>query len=177
MSVAEDAGRAVRAALAEQPSLATDLVEPPSPALLAGLVAPPLTAAQAAGLDLILEGFLLHHGRPRHLAPADPGRRVLAGDYCYAQGLVRVAAAGDLEVIEALADLVALSAALVADERREDLPALWRATAAAIAGEGGGELQVRVRAAKRALQAGDGAPMWAVVADLPPVPAIAEALR
>ena len=67
-------GRRVRAVLADEPTLGGELVEPAAAPLLAPLVAPPLTAEQAAGLDLILEGFLLHHGRPRHLAPAAPGR-------------------------------------------------------------------------------------------------------
>ena len=67
---------------------------------------------EAAGLDLILEGFLLHHGQARHLTPSGPGREVLAGDYCYAHGLVRITGAGDLFVVEALADLIALGAGL-----------------------------------------------------------------
>ena len=60
----------MRGVLAAEPGLAAELKEPAAPALLAPLVAPPLTMFQAAGLDLILEGFLLHHGRPRHLTPA-----------------------------------------------------------------------------------------------------------
>ena len=92
------------------------------------LVTPPLAPDQAIGLDLILEGFLLHHGRPRHVAPAAPGRGVLAGDYCYAHGLVRIAAAGDLFVVSALADLIALGAGIVAAGERAGLVPLWRAT-------------------------------------------------
>ena len=53
------------------------------------------TADQAVGLDLILEGFLLHHGAPAPpRARPSPGREVLAGDYCYAHGLVRIADVG-----------------------------------------------------------------------------------
>ena len=66
---------------------------------------------------MILEGFLLHHGRPRHVENVPMGAAVLAGDYCYAQGLVRIAATGDLAMVEALGDLVALSAAAVASGR------------------------------------------------------------
>ena len=95
--------------------------------------APGLSTDHAAGLDLILEGFLLHHGRPRHLDLPDIGRRVLAGDYCYAHGLVWVAETGDLRIIELLADLVAMSAALVSTGDRDGLPPLWRTTIAAIA--------------------------------------------
>jgi hypothetical protein len=124
----------VRAELAVEPTLARSLVDVSPAPLLAPRVSPPLAAGHAEGLDLILEGFLAHHGRPRHLASTAQGDRVLAGDYCYAAGLVRVAGAGDLFVIEALANLVALSAGLVADGRRDALSALWGATVAAIAG-------------------------------------------
>lgn len=166
----------VHSALAAQPALAPGLVTPQPDPVLAPLVAPPLTPDQATGLDLILEGFLLHHGRPRHLDIADAGTRVLAGDYCYAQGLVRVAEAGDLEVIEVLADLVALSSALVAAGRRDRLPALWRTTAAAIAGGGRGGFGLRFRAARRALRDGDGALLDALAAGCAPTPALDRAL-
>jgi hypothetical protein len=169
----------VRAVLAQEPALAAELIEPPAPPLLAPLVAPPLTEDQAAGLDLILEGFLLHHGRPRHLAPTEPGREVLAGDYCYAHGLVRIAAAGDLFVIEALADLIALGAGLVAAGNRAALAPLWRATAAAIAARGGADeeaVAARLLEAKRALGEGDASGLAEMAAGLPPTPALDEAL-
>jgi hypothetical protein len=171
----------VRSVLAQEPALAAELVEPEAAPLLAPLVAPPLTIEQAAGLDLILEGFLLHHGRPRHLAPSERGREVLAGDYCYAHGLVRIAAAGDLFVIEALADLIALGAGLVASGGREELTPLWRATAAAIAARGAPDadaVAARLVAAKDLLRAeGDASGLAEVAALLPPTPELEEALR
>ncbi len=88
----------MRAAFAPQPALAATLIEPDPGAIVAPLAAPALDGERADGLDLILEGFLLHHGSPRHLQVAD-GKRILAGDYCYAHGLVHVAKAGDLTVI------------------------------------------------------------------------------
>ena len=115
--------------LAEQPALAgrtTDADE-----VVVPLVSPPLPRGNALGFELILEGFLLHHGRPRHVDNVPMGAAVLAGDYCYAQGLVRIAATGDLGMVEALGDLVALSAAAVASGREDDLVPLWRCTAAA----------------------------------------------
>jgi hypothetical protein len=170
----------MREALALQPALAGELIDPAPPPLLAPLVAPPLTPAQAAGLDLILEGFLLHHGRPRHLAPADRGREVLAGDYCYAHGLVRIAEAGDLFVIEALADLIALGAGLVACGERAALAPLWLATAAAIAARRGpreAEVAERLLAAKRALRrGGDLAGLEGLAAALPRPAGLEEAL-
>jgi hypothetical protein len=169
----------VRAVLAQEAALAAELVEPAAEPLLAPLVAPPLTPDQAAGLDLILEGFLLHHGRPRHLSPSEPGREVLAGDYCYAHGLVRIAEAGDLFVIEALADLIALGAGVVASGRREALEPLWRATAAAIAARGSAaadDVAARLIEAKRRLRVdGDPSGLAEVAAGLPPTPGLTEA--
>ena len=127
-------GGRVRAALAREPALAAELVEPAAPPLLAPLVAPPLTEYQAAGLDLILEGFLLHHGRPRHLAPqrARPrgaGRRLL----------LRPRPGADRRRRRPVRDRGARrpdrarGGAAWPAARREALPPLWRATAAAIA--------------------------------------------
>ena len=169
----------MRDALAAEPILAGGLVEPAPAPVITPLASPPLPHAEAAGLDLILEGFLLHHGRPRQLDIADAGRRVLAGDYCYAQGLVRMAASGDLVVIEELADLIALGAAAVADGRREALAPLWAGTIAAIRGRRAGEdpddLALRLSAAKRALRVdGDPGPLAALAGALPHVELFAE---
>ena len=170
----------MRGVLADEPTLAGELVEPEAAPLLAPLVSPPLDPHQAAGLDLILEGFLLHHGVARHLAPAGPGRGVLAGDYCYAYGLVRIAEAGDLVVVEMLADLIALGAGLVAAGDRESLTPLWRATTATIAARGGAH-EARVTeaflAARGELRVGGDASGLAPIADtLPATPGLAEAL-
>jgi len=166
----------VRAVLVSEPALAAELVDPEPEPLLAPLVTPPLAAREGEGLDLILEGFLLHHGQPRHIRPAARGRRVLAGDYCYAQGLVRVASAGDLFAIEALADLIALSAGLVARGRRDALAPLWLATAAAIAGRRKEDdaRALHLAAAKIALRdEDDPEPLRALAAVLPPAPGLA----
>jgi hypothetical protein len=169
----------VRAALAGEPAFAVDLVEPAAELLLSPLVSPPLDPRQGEGLDLILEGFLLHHGEPRHLRPPERGRRVLAGDYCYAQGLVRVAEGGDLFVIEALAELIAVGAGLVAQERHDLLAPLWLVTAGVIGHRGGPEgdrLALRASAAKLALRRdGDAGPLLALAAGLGPADALDEA--
>ncbi len=170
----------MRAVLAGEPTFAGELIEPAAPALLAPLISPPMTPEQAAGLDLILEGFLLHHGTARHLSPAAPGREVLAGDYCYAYGLVRIAAAGDLFVVEALADLIALGAGLVAADDRASLVTLWRATTAVIAARGGAGTQAATEAFLAGRQAlrerGDVTGLDDLAATLPPTPGLAEAL-
>jgi hypothetical protein len=170
----------MRDALAAEPALADSLREPAAPLLLAPFLSPPLSPEQAEGMDLILEGFLLHHGRPRQLELAERGRQVLAGDYCYAHGLVRVADAGDLVVIEALSDLISLGAGLAARGRTDALAPLWRATAAAIAASAGPRSEADLEAflaAKAALrEADDVGPLAAIAGALPPTPGLEAAL-
>ena len=165
----------MRDAFAAQPALAATLVEPDPGQVVAPLAAPGLTGRCASGLDLILEGFLLHHGRPRHLM-VDDGKRILAGDYCYAHGLVHVAQAGDLAVIALLADLVALSASLVATDDHASLPALWRTTVAVIAHPEDLAQEAALAAAKESLRAGDVEPLRVLGANLPSTPELDEAL-
>lgn len=166
--------------LADEPALAGELKEPAAAPLLSPLVSPPLGPHEAAGLDLILEGFLLHHGHPRHVTPGAPGREVLAGDYCYAHGLVRITAAGDLFVVKALADLIAIGAGLVAAGAHTALVPLWRGTTAAIAARRGpreAETVALFLAAQRALRiGGDASGLAALAAELPPTPGLEEAL-
>ena len=165
----------MRHAFTTQPSLAERLIDPDPGVVVSPLAAPGLTGGAADGLDLILEGFLLHHGRPRHLNLSD-NKRILAGDYCYAHGLVCVAAAGDLAIVEQLADLVALSASLVATSDHDVLAPLWRATVAEISrGESGKD--PRLAAAKDALRTrGDHHPLRTFAAQLDPTPDLDEAL-
>src|SRR5262249_58685078 len=86
----------VRITLEGQPALAGALVEPAPELLLAPLAASALRTEHAGGLDLVLEGFPLHHGRPRHLAIADDGQRVLAVGFCVVLGRAAVPGAGGL---------------------------------------------------------------------------------
>jgi hypothetical protein len=164
----------VATVLAQQPALAGRICDPAE--VLVPVVSPPLAREHALGVELILEGFLLHHGTSRHVGQVEMGAAVLAGDYCYAQGLVRVAGTGDLAVVEALADLVALSSAAVASGRHDDLLPLWRATVAAVAGEQGPGTTDAVRVARAALREGLPGPIHEIAAGLPPIPALAEAL-
>lgn len=163
-----------RQAIAAEPTLRTRLRPEPAPPLLAPLVAGALPSACAEGLDLILEGFLAHHGVPRDLEPAGDDRHVLAGDYCYATGLVRVAASGDLFVVRALAELVAVSAGLVADGRRADLEPLWRAVVACIARPDRAAAEADLTRVVSAATAGDMAVAAAVARAVPPLPVLTE---
>src|SRR4029079_4832261 len=86
----------------------------------------------AAGMEAIYEGYLLHYGQPRLFAPRDEGARLRCGAHVYAQGLVWIAATGDLAAIDALATLIGTAAAVRA--RGDDDNDLWAATALALAG-------------------------------------------
>jgi hypothetical protein len=87
-------------------------------------------------VESVLEGYLLHFGRPRLLDAADEDLRLLAGDYMYALGLSRLARLGDLPAVRALADLITLSARQrAAGTRDADLLAgLWALSALAVGG-------------------------------------------
>jgi hypothetical protein len=89
----------------------------------------------AVGLETIYEGYLVHFGRSRMFAPDDRDTALLLGDYLYAQGLVHVAATGDLDAVSDLAELISLCSQARADERDGDAVA-WAATAARL-GAGG----------------------------------------
>ncbi len=123
----------MRTDLLQDPTLSQGVAETPAAPLLAPVVSPPLAFEDAIGVDLILEGFLAHHAHPREIALTGTADLVLAGDYCYAAGLVRVARANDLFVIDVLAQLVALSSGVVASGRRAQLPTIWLGALAAIA--------------------------------------------
>lgn len=115
-------------------ALPLTLVEPPPEPLLAPLGQTRL-GDRATGLELILEGFLFHHGSARLARTDDGDVRLLAGDYCYADGLATVAEAGDIGAVRALARLIAVASGLVAEGRVDALVALWHATAHAIGGD------------------------------------------
>lgn len=83
-------------------------------------------------LELILEGSLLHYGRPRVLAVDDPDLALLLGDQLYALGLARLAELGDLAAVAELADLISLVAVAEAANEGDLTEAVWAAGARAI---------------------------------------------
>ena len=127
-------------------------------------------------VEAIREGYLLHYESPRLLEGADSDLRLLAGDYLYALGLERLAARGDLEAVEELADLISLVAKIHAendpDTRDDQVRAVWLASTVAVAvgaspehteakeslraGEAGTAESLAELAAERARQAGLG---------------------
>ena len=89
----------------------------------------------AAGLETIYEAYLVHYGRPRLFAPATRDEAVLLGDYLYAHGLVRIAAAGGVPAVATMAALIARCASLRSDGTPGDGDA-WLAAALALGGDG-----------------------------------------
>jgi hypothetical protein len=81
------------------------------------------------GIESIYEGYLLHYGRPRLFAPDDADTALLLGDYLYAHGLVRIEEVGTVDAVNDLAELIALSAYLQAEQIAGD-GAVWAATSA-----------------------------------------------
>jgi len=108
-------------------------------------------ARYALLVEAIREGYLLHYGEGRVVAPDDPDLALLAGGQLYAIGLAELAALGDLEAVAELTDVISLAAAAqaVADEALAE--AVWDAGAVAV-GWGGSPPH---DAAKRAARVGE----------------------
>ena len=88
----------------------------------------------ALGFETIYEGYLVHYGRPRLFAPTSDHQAILLGDYLYAEGLVRIAATGDIDAVAALAELISTCAALRAEGSGGDGEE-WVAAARRLAGD------------------------------------------
>ena len=104
-------------------------------------------------IEAVREGYLLHYGEPRLLSREDDDLALLAGDRLYALGLERLAAAGDLDAVRALADLIALSAQAQAASDGPLADAVWAAGCAEV----GWGPDAGLEAAKVAARAGDSA--------------------
>jgi hypothetical protein len=101
----------------------------------AGSRAASAPAEYALVVESVREGYLLHYGEPRLLRGHDEDLALLAGDYLYALGIEGLAALGDPEAVAVLAELIARCAQLHAEERENEVPALWHAAAVAVGGE------------------------------------------
>jgi hypothetical protein len=117
----------------------------------------PRSDGHAADLPLVIEavreGYLLHYGGVdggRIMSREDDDLALLAGDRLYAMGLERLAAAGDLEAVHALADLIALSAQAQAADDPSLADAVWAAGCAELGWGSNADLE----AAKVAARAG-----------------------
>jgi hypothetical protein len=94
-------------------------------------LAPP---AYELGLETVYEAYLVHYGRPRLFAPDGETDRILLGDYLYAHGLVRIAEAGGVDAVAAMADLISRCASLRAAGAEGDGEA-WVDAARALGGD------------------------------------------
>jgi hypothetical protein len=92
----------------------------------------------ALGLETVYEAYLVHYGRPRLFTVADRDEAVLLGDYLYAHGLVRIADAGGVEAVAAMAELISRCAALRADGAPGDGD-VWVGTARRLGGAPAGD--------------------------------------
>lgn len=115
----------------------------------------PRAAGHAADLPLVVEavreGYLLHYSAGRILGRDDDDLALLAGDRLYALGLERLAAAGDVDAVRALADVIALSAQAQARGDEELADAVWAAGCAEV----GWGPATALDEAKEAARAGD----------------------
>jgi hypothetical protein len=115
----------------------------------------PRADGHAADLPLVIEavreGYLLHYSEPRLMSRDDDDLALLAGDRLYALGLERLAAAGDLDAVRALADLIALSAQAQAADDAPLADAVWAAGCAEVGWGPNADLE----AAKVAARAGE----------------------
>ena len=107
-------------------------------------------------LEMILEGSLLHYGRPRVVITDDRDLALLLGDQLYALGLSRLAELGDLEAVRELADVISLLSEAQLSEDSELARAIWDAGAVAV-GWGGTPEYEAAKALARAGDAGAGA--------------------
>jgi hypothetical protein len=109
--------------------------------LLAAALGPETPEMQASlPIAAAREGQRLHGGAPQLLTGADPDLALLGGDRLYALGVERLAAAGDLDGVAALAEVISECAQAQADgdPRRAELAweRLVRREDGAVAGRG-----------------------------------------
>jgi hypothetical protein len=102
-------------------------------------------------VEAVREGYLLHYGDARLLGREDDDLALLAGDRLYALGLERLAAAGDLGAVRALADVIALGAQAQATRDEALADAIWAAGCVEV----GWGPHATLAEAKEAARAGD----------------------
>jgi len=125
----------IAAGAARESPLWADALKPVEERRHEPVFSPLVSEELAVGVETIYEGYLVHYGESRLFAPPDADTALLLGDYLYAQGLVYVAATGNVGAVGDLAELISLCAQARAEGRNGD-GAAWAATAARL-GAGG----------------------------------------
>ena len=92
----------------------------------------------ALGLETVYEAYLVHYGRSRLFDPDGDSERILLGDYLYAHGLVHIAAAGGVDAVATMAELISRCASLRAACEDGDGEA-WVAAVSSLGGAPGPE--------------------------------------
>lgn len=150
---------------AERTVISDHIVEPSEGPRLSALAVALAPERQFLGgvIESVREGYLLHYGEPRLIDPPDRDLALLAGDYLYARALEALAAAGELEAIRELADLISLSAQIHESHAEADRAAarLWLASVVAIVCGTDAEHQSAKQQLRRS---GEAAPLqrWAI---------------
>ena len=106
----------------------------------------------ALGLETVYEAYLVHYGRPRLFAPGEDSERVLLGDYLYAHGLVRISAAGGVDAVGTMAELISRCASLRAAGDPGDGEA-WLVAARDLGGTADGDEAAALRVHASRIQA------------------------
>ena len=164
---ARDGAQALRNALHEQGGTVAEVLSDPTPAARhtpldrPGPAQVAATGPRAQGrereyellLEMILEGYRLHYDEPLVVRPQDVDLALLLGDQLYALGLSRLAALGDLDAVDELADVISLVAQAHAASDRELAQAVWEAGAVSV-GWGSTEAHEDAKARARAQAAG-----------------------
>lgn len=131
------------ALLRDQGGLMATLVRPDGELATRGAPGPAQTAASGPRaraahdeyellVETIYEGYLLHYGAARVLAPPQADLGLLAGDRLYALGLARLVALGDTEAVAELADTITLAALAQAAGEPALADAVWESGARAV---------------------------------------------
>jgi hypothetical protein len=113
------------------------------------------------------EGWGAHYGAAQDEGAEDADLALLVGDRCYADGLDRLAALGDLPAIAEMADVISLCAVAHAADQPDLAYAAWRAGAVAV-GWGTTPELVGAKARARAGESGAAAALLAAVRHVTP---------
>jgi hypothetical protein len=128
----EQGGLMATLVAADAPERAARHAPGPAQTVAAGPRAQRAPAEYELLVETIYEGYLLHYGAGRVVAPAEADLGLLAGDRLYALGLARLVALGDTAAVAELADTITLSALAQAAGEPALAEAVWEAGAHAV---------------------------------------------